>query len=67
MRPTIGARACTQTCHVTAIDLRSRLVLWEQHCEDTAPQSMDSSSSSEGVGSKPTDQVLDFLQGLPRQ
>jgi hypothetical protein len=55
-----------QTCHVTVIDRKTRTMLYERQFQGSDPPQRISESASEGVGSKPTQEVLDFLKGLPR-
>jgi hypothetical protein len=62
-----GAPAYVQNCHVLVIDAKTKQQLFEQFLQGTEPPSSIDSTQSEGCGSKPTDQVLNFLKGLPRQ
>ena len=61
-----GAPAYVQWCKVTVIDRRTRTTIAEsgQFRGTDAPMSIDSNSGS-GSGSKPTEQVLEFLKRLP--
>ena len=58
--------AYRQTCHVTVIDRKSRTILLEQQFVGSDPPQSISTSASEGVGSRPTQQVQDYLKGLPK-
>ena len=62
-----GAPAYVQTCKVTVIDKQTQTVLWDsqQFRGDEPPMEIDF-SASEGSGSKPTEQVVDYLKGLPK-
>ena len=62
-----GAPAFVQTCRVVVIDRKSGTQLYDQTFQGGQPPDSIDSTSSQGVGSKPTDKVLDFLKGLPRQ
>jgi hypothetical protein len=60
-----GASAYIQECDVVVIDLASRAVIAKQHFQGSdPPQQIE--DSSEGVGSKPTQEVVSYLKGLPR-
>jgi hypothetical protein len=59
-----GTLAYVQECDVTVIDHASRTVICKQHFRGSEPPS-SISNSSEGVGSKPTQDVSNYLKGLP--
>ena len=61
-----GAPAYVQTCQITVIDRKSQTIMWQQQYQGTEPPQTIDSRNSEGSGSKPTEQVQQFLQGLPR-
>jgi hypothetical protein len=62
-----GAPAYQQEVTVTVVDLATKAVIGQQHfVGGEPPQSIESSSSS-GTGSKPTQEVVDYLKSLPRR
>ncbi len=56
-----------QTCQVTVIDRASRAVLATALVRGGDPPDHIQDGDKEGVGPRPTAQVLDYLKGLPRQ
>ncbi len=56
-----------QTCQVTVIDRASRAVVATALVHGGDPPDHIEDGDKEGVGPRPTPQILDYLKGLPRQ
>jgi hypothetical protein len=61
-----GTRAYQYTVDVTVVDHARRTVIAQSTFTGSEPP-RTIKYSSEGVGSKPTKEVVDYLKGLPRQ
>ena len=62
-----GYPAYRQTCTVTVIDQASRDVIGTTEVKGGDPPNSIDEGAKEGVGSKPTKEVVDYLKSLPRQ
>jgi hypothetical protein len=61
-----GAAAYVQTCQVEVIDLAKKMVVGQNTFRGTDPP-MSKSHSGSASGSKPTKEVVNWLQSLPRR
>jgi hypothetical protein len=56
-----------QTCKVTVIDHASRTIIGTASFQGGAPPSEIDENASEGVGSRPTTEIVAYLKALPRK
>ena len=62
-----GAPAYRHSGTVTVIDHAKRAVIAVTQVQGTEPPMEIDSNASEGNGSKPSKEIVDYLKGLPRQ